>query len=72
MQSNRLAEVTTKEFMIAQVLWPLTISSQSNPVPLEALPEFTVRELLWRRWKSNQTDDIDGFEDEDSEDEDSS
>ncbi|KAK0095577.1 hypothetical protein PV326_007946 [Microctonus aethiopoides] len=74
---NRLSEVTAKEFLIAQVLWPSTISLQSNPVPLEALSEFTVRELLWRRWKPTQSNELisldnDDDDDDDSDDEDSS
>ncbi|KAH0564061.1 tRNA-splicing endonuclease subunit Sen2 [Cotesia glomerata] len=53
---NRLCEVTAKELLIAQVLWPSSVSL-TNPVPLESLSEFTVRELLWRRWKMNEKDD---------------
>ncbi|KAK0179347.1 hypothetical protein PV327_005106 [Microctonus hyperodae] len=74
LQLNRLSEVTAKEFLIAQVVWPSTISLQSNPVPLEALSEFTVRELLWRRWKPTQSDELISLDndDDDSDDEDSS
>ncbi|XP_063972713.1 tRNA-splicing endonuclease subunit Sen2 [Diachasmimorpha longicaudata] len=72
---NRLAQSVAKELLIAQVLWPSTIPKNSDPVPLEALPEFTVRELLMRRWNPNETCEIipsDDDEDEDSDDDDSS
>ncbi|KAG8042584.1 hypothetical protein G9C98_005218 [Cotesia typhae] len=44
------------ELLVAQVLWPSSVSL-TNPVLLESLSEFTVRELLWRRWKMNEKDD---------------
>lgn len=46
----------SQELLVAQVLWPSSVSL-TNPVPLESLSEFTVRELLWRRWKMNEKDD---------------
>ncbi|XP_011302258.1 tRNA-splicing endonuclease subunit Sen2 [Fopius arisanus] len=71
---NRLAQSVAKELLIVQVLWPSTVPRNSSPVPLEALSEFTVRELLMRRWNPNETCDAIPLdeEDEDSEDEDSS
>ncbi|XP_015126914.1 probable tRNA-splicing endonuclease subunit tsp-2 [Diachasma alloeum] len=72
---NRLAQSVAKELLIVQVLWPSTVPRSSSPVPLEALSEFTVRELLIRRWNPNETCEpipLDDDEDEDSEDDDSS
>ncbi|XP_008553485.1 tRNA-splicing endonuclease subunit Sen2 [Microplitis demolitor] len=65
LQMNRLNEITAKEFLIAQVLWPSSVP-QTNPVPLESISEFTVRELLWRRWKTNDKDE--SSKDDDSSD----
>ncbi|XP_034934339.1 tRNA-splicing endonuclease subunit Sen2 [Chelonus insularis] len=64
-QMNRLSETAAKELLIAQVLWPSTIPISSNLVPLEALSDFTVREILWRRWKPNQNSEVVELEEED-------
>lgn len=51
---ERLSETAAKEILFAQVLWPSSVSrdvSASNP---KILSEFTVRELLWRRWNPKQ------------------
>lgn len=55
---------------MVDVLWPSKLPRSCSLVPLEALSEFTVRETLFRRWNQNQKDD--DYDDEYSDDDDSS
>ncbi|XP_047358616.1 tRNA-splicing endonuclease subunit Sen2 isoform X2 [Vespa velutina] len=55
---DRLAESAAKEILFAQVLWPSSISLNSGPPSPHMLSEFTVRELLWRRWNPKQNQDV--------------
>ncbi|CAK9796474.1 tRNA-splicing endonuclease subunit Sen2 [Anthophora plagiata] len=54
---ERLSETAAKEILFAQVLWPSSALQTSNLSNVDILPEFSVRELLWRRWnpKHNRT-----------------
>ncbi|XP_014479864.1 PREDICTED: tRNA-splicing endonuclease subunit Sen2 [Dinoponera quadriceps] len=51
---ERLSETAAKEILFAQVLWPSSVSQDISTTSPEILSEFTVRELLWRRWNPNQ------------------
>ncbi|XP_011883007.1 PREDICTED: tRNA-splicing endonuclease subunit Sen2 isoform X2 [Vollenhovia emeryi] len=51
---ERLSETTAKEILFAQVLWPSSVSRDISGTSPEILSEFTVRELLWRRWNPKQ------------------
>ncbi|KYQ60242.1 tRNA-splicing endonuclease subunit Sen2 [Trachymyrmex zeteki] len=51
---ERLSETAAKEILFAQVLWPSSVSRDINTTSPEILSEFTVRELLWRRWNPKQ------------------
>lgn len=65
---ERLSETAAKEILFAQVLWPSSISQDISTSSPEILSEFTVRELLWRRWnpKQHREDVPTEEEDEDS------
>ncbi|KAK2575016.1 hypothetical protein KPH14_008763 [Odynerus spinipes] len=65
---DRLSETTAKEILFAQVLWPSSIPLNSGPSSPQLLSEFTVRELLWRRWNPKQNQDIIIVEEEEDED----
>ncbi|XP_078044788.1 tRNA splicing endonuclease subunit 2 [Augochlora pura] len=56
---ERLSETAAKEILFAQVLWPSTVLQTSNSLCVDSLSEFSVRELLWRRWnpKNNKDED---------------
>ncbi|XP_001604779.1 tRNA-splicing endonuclease subunit Sen2 [Nasonia vitripennis] len=59
---ERLAETVKKEVLIAQVLWPSTVPIDIVPTSPDVLSQFTVREVLWRRWKITQeTGSNDGY-----------
>ncbi|KAG7196689.1 hypothetical protein KM043_016021 [Ampulex compressa] len=62
---ERLSETAAKEIMFAQVLWPSSISQSMETPALDMLSEFSVRELLWRRWNPKQNRDVICVEDED-------
>ncbi|XP_015599327.1 tRNA-splicing endonuclease subunit Sen2 [Cephus cinctus] len=62
---HRLSETAAKEILFAQVLWPSTIPKDSSLTTPEMLSEFTVREVLWRRWISKQKSDMILLEEED-------
>jgi len=51
---ERLSETAAKETLFAQVLWPSSVSRDLSGTSPEILSEFTVRELLWRRWNPKQ------------------
>ncbi|XP_014209807.1 tRNA-splicing endonuclease subunit Sen2 [Copidosoma floridanum] len=51
---ERLAEAVGKEVLFAQVLWPTTVSTDTVSASPDVLSQFTVREILWKRWKFNQ------------------
>ncbi|KAI4486867.1 hypothetical protein M0802_012267 [Mischocyttarus mexicanus] len=65
---DRLSESAAKEILFAQVLWPSSISLNSPPSNPHMLSEFTVRELLWRRWNPKHNQDIMIVEEEEDED----
>ncbi|XP_015191246.1 PREDICTED: tRNA-splicing endonuclease subunit Sen2 [Polistes dominula] len=65
---DRLSECAAKEILFAQVLWPSSISLNSGPSNPHMLSEFTVRELLWRRWNPKQSQDVMIVEEEEDED----
>ncbi|KAF7395612.1 hypothetical protein HZH68_009662 [Vespula germanica] len=65
---DRLSESAAKEILFAQVLWPSSISLNSGPSSPCMLSEFTVRELLWRRWNPKQNQDVMIVEEEEDED----
>ncbi|KAF7997243.1 hypothetical protein HCN44_005520 [Aphidius gifuensis] len=67
---NRIVNTLGKELLIVDVLWPSSISINTNNVGLESLSEFTVRETLIRRWHPEQKDD-EYDDDENSENDDS-
>nr|XP_033339788.1 tRNA-splicing endonuclease subunit Sen2 [Megalopta genalis] len=56
---ERLSETAAKEILFAQVLWPSSVLQTSNSLCVDSLSEFSVRELLWRRWnpKNNKDED---------------
>jgi hypothetical protein len=54
-----------KEVLFAQVLWPSSVPVDVIPMSPDILTQFTVRELLWRRWKLNQDTSSIHIEDED-------
>ncbi|XP_076627017.1 tRNA splicing endonuclease subunit 2 isoform X1 [Colletes latitarsis] len=62
---DRLSETAAKEILFAQVLWPSSVSHTSNMFNVEILSEFSVRELLWRRWNPKHNRDVEE-EDDDS------
>lgn len=62
---DRLSETTAKEILFAQVLWPSSIPLNSGPSSPQLLSEYTVRELLWRRWNPKQNQDVVIVEEED-------
>ncbi|XP_032680622.1 tRNA-splicing endonuclease subunit Sen2 [Odontomachus brunneus] len=63
---ERLSESAAKEILFAQVLWPSSVSQDISMTSPEILSEFTVRELLWRRWNPKQhREDIPTEEEED-------
>lgn len=51
---DRLSETAAKEILFAQVLWPSSVARDLSATSPEVLSEFTVRELLWRRWNPRQ------------------
>ncbi|KAL6426975.1 hypothetical protein ACFW04_009286 [Cataglyphis niger] len=63
---QRLSETAAKEILFAQVLWPSSIPQDLSATSPEILSEFTVRELLWRRWNPKQHREDVPTEDEDS------
>ncbi|XP_043495969.1 tRNA-splicing endonuclease subunit Sen2 [Polistes fuscatus] len=65
---DRLSECAAKEILFAQVLWPSSISLNSGPSNPHMLSEFTVRELLWRRWNPKHNQDVMIVEEEEDED----
>ncbi|XP_076289094.1 uncharacterized protein LOC143213277 isoform X1 [Lasioglossum baleicum] len=56
---ERLSETAAKEILFAQVLWPSSVLQSSNSLCVDSLSEFSVKELLWRRWnpKNNRDED---------------
>ncbi|XP_076755268.1 tRNA splicing endonuclease subunit 2 [Xylocopa sonorina] len=62
---ERLSETAAKEILFAQVLWPSSALQTSNLLNVDVLSEFSVRELLWRRWNPKHHNDLDE-EDDDS------
>ncbi|XP_076302092.1 tRNA splicing endonuclease subunit 2 [Lasioglossum baleicum] len=62
---ERLSETAAKEILFAQVLWPSSTSQTSSSLNMDILPEFSVRELMWRRWNPKNNKDLEE-EDEDS------
>ncbi|CAK9800023.1 tRNA-splicing endonuclease subunit Sen2 [Anthophora quadrimaculata] len=62
---ERLSETAAKvtEILFAQVLWPS--SGLQNLSNVDILPEFSVRELLWRRWHPKYNRNVEE-EDDDS------
>ncbi|CAK9828092.1 tRNA-splicing endonuclease subunit Sen2 [Anthophora retusa] len=60
---ERLSETAAKEILFAQVLWPSSASQNLSNVDI--LPEFSVRELLWRRWHPKYNRNVEE-EDDDS------
>ena len=40
--------------MFSQVLWPSSVPLDAFPASPDVLSQFTVREILWRRWALNQ------------------
>lgn len=64
---ERLSETAAKETLFAQVLWPSSVPRDTSRTSPEILSEFTVRELLWRRWNPKQhREDVPEEEDDDS------
>lgn len=63
---QRLSETAAKEILFAQVLWPSSVPQDVSATSPEILSEFTVRELLWRRWNPKQHREDVPTEDEDS------
>ncbi|XP_070152998.1 tRNA-splicing endonuclease subunit Sen2 isoform X2 [Polyergus mexicanus] len=63
---QRLSETAAKEILFAQVLWPSSVPRDISTTSPEILSEFTVRELLWRRWNPKQHREDVPTEDEDS------
>lgn len=65
---ERLSETAAKEIMFAQILWPSSVPLDSVPISPDVLLEFTVKELLWRRWNPKHNNDTTyvGVDDEDS------
>ncbi|XP_029155907.1 tRNA-splicing endonuclease subunit Sen2 isoform X2 [Nylanderia fulva] len=63
---ERLSETAAKEILFAQVLWPSSVPQDISTTSPEILSEFTVRELLWRRWNPKQHREDVPTEDEDS------
>lgn len=61
---ERLSETAAKEILFAQVLWPSSVLHTSN-LNVDILSEFSVRELLWRRWNPKHNKDVEE-EDDDS------
>ncbi|XP_060812128.1 tRNA-splicing endonuclease subunit Sen2 [Bombus pascuorum] len=53
---ERLSETAAKEILFAQVLWPSSTLQTSDSLNVDMLPEFSVRELLWRRWNPKHKD----------------
>ncbi|XP_024892334.1 tRNA-splicing endonuclease subunit Sen2 [Temnothorax curvispinosus] len=51
---ERLSETAAKEILLAQVLWPSSVPRDISETSPEILSEFTVREVLWRRWNPKQ------------------
>ncbi|XP_012259446.2 tRNA-splicing endonuclease subunit Sen2 [Athalia rosae] len=51
---DRLSETAAKEILFAQVLWPPEVSKDEISFSPEFLSEFTVNELLYRRWIPKQ------------------
>ncbi|XP_054007746.1 tRNA-splicing endonuclease subunit Sen2 [Hylaeus anthracinus] len=62
---DRLSETAAKEILFAQVLWPSSVSQTSSILNVDVLSEFTIRELLWRRWNPKHNRDVEE-EDDDS------
>ncbi|XP_012224187.1 tRNA-splicing endonuclease subunit Sen2 [Linepithema humile] len=65
---ERLSETAAKEILFAQVLWPSSVSRNVSKTSPEILSEFTVRELLWRRWNPKQHREDVPIEEEDEDD----
>ncbi|KAH0954722.1 hypothetical protein HN011_007860 [Eciton burchellii] len=64
---QRLSETAAKEILFAQVLWPSSVSRDINTTNPEILSDFTIRELLWRRWNPKQHREDVPIEEEDEE-----
>lgn len=62
---ERLSETAAKEILFAQVLWPSSAVETSNSFNVDILSEFSVREVLWRRWNPKHNRDAEE-EDDDS------
>ena len=62
---ERLSETAAKEILFAQVLWPSSVSQTSSLLNVDVLSEFSVRELLWRRWNPKHNREVEE-EDDDS------
>ncbi|XP_033226834.1 tRNA-splicing endonuclease subunit Sen2 isoform X2 [Belonocnema kinseyi] len=69
---ERLSEAAAKEILLAQVLWPDSIPRNNYTSAIVNLSQFTVNELLWRRWrfgkegKASTSTQSDEEDDEDS------
>ncbi|KZC14874.1 PREDICTED: tRNA-splicing endonuclease subunit Sen2 [Dufourea novaeangliae] len=61
---ERLSETAAKEILFAQVLWPSSMSQTASSLNVDILSEFSVRELLWRRWnpKNNKDEDNEDYD----------
>ncbi|KAJ8672799.1 hypothetical protein QAD02_004059 [Eretmocerus hayati] len=66
---ERLAESVGKEILFAQILWPSSLPQDANPPSPDILSHFTLREVLWRRWKLSQDSHLTNVVDDDDEDE---
>ncbi|XP_076233210.1 tRNA splicing endonuclease subunit 2 [Calliopsis andreniformis] len=62
---ERLSETAAKEILFAQVLWPSSVSQISSSLTVDVLSEFSIREVLWRRWNPKHNRDVEE-EDDDS------
>ncbi|XP_029047607.1 tRNA-splicing endonuclease subunit Sen2 isoform X1 [Osmia bicornis bicornis] len=63
---ERLSETAAKEILFAQVLWPSSTSETSTLFNVDILSEFSVREVLWRRWDPKHTKDTEEEDDDSS------
>lgn len=63
---ERLSETAAKEILFAQVLWPSSALHTSNTLSVDSLSEFSVRELLWRRWNPKRNKDLEEEDDDSS------
>ncbi|XP_012282962.1 tRNA-splicing endonuclease subunit Sen2 isoform X2 [Orussus abietinus] len=62
---ERLSETAAKEILFAQILWPSSLCQDTNLLHPNSLSEFTVKEILWRRWVPKQTREVIYVEEED-------